>query len=340
MIRLNYMKILLLKCFRMDICKNKLILNTHMKIDIIKECNGELFMNKNKLILSNKDNKNGYVYRFLDKDGNVLYVGRTTDLVKRFAQHSHLTDNVDKIEYIKCKSLADMAWKEIYYINFFYNKLMTNVSDVYYDEVTDLKLHDNWIEYNHEPGYFKETYEQTLHDYNNYILNYPIIPYLNYKDLIHIIEYDKINSIGDGKYDLSSKWFDIHKEDEFIKKAKNNIYNFFKNISNTQLEYNMWSTYDCYAYLLKGKGYTKGFTSLYDEENFPNKTSLVYFANPFFPVTVNKKDMEMTEDEYSLTLLLKFLFRSALREGKEITIYIPSKRMRNLLKQWIEENSA
>ena len=41
-----------------------------------------------------------YVYRFLNKDNVITYVGRTVDLYKRFLKHAHLTDEVSKIEYI------------------------------------------------------------------------------------------------------------------------------------------------------------------------------------------------------------------------------------------------
>ena len=36
--------------------------------------------------------------------------------------------------------------------------------------------------------------------------------------------------------------------------------------------------------------------------------------------------------------MLQFLWRSAIREGKEINVYIPSIRMRKLLEQWIKDN--
>jgi len=32
------------------------------------------------------------------------------------------------------------------------------------------------------------------------------------------------------------------------------------------------------------------------------------------------------------------LFRSRLRDGKSISLYIPSKRMRELLKEWCKHN--
>ena len=35
-----------------------------------------------------------YVYRFLNKDNIITYVGRTVDLYKRFLQHDHLKNLV------------------------------------------------------------------------------------------------------------------------------------------------------------------------------------------------------------------------------------------------------
>lgn len=51
-----------------------------------------------------------------------------------------------------------------------------------------------------------------------------------------------------------------------------------------------------------------------------------------------QNNFEITEDQYALTELLQFMFKSALSNGKDIWIYIPSKRMRNLLKTWIEKD--
>lgn len=38
-----------------------------------------------------------YVYRFLNMDNKVLYVGRTHNLDQRFINHTHLTKHVEKI---------------------------------------------------------------------------------------------------------------------------------------------------------------------------------------------------------------------------------------------------
>ena len=67
-----------------------------------------------------------YVYRFLDKSQNVIYVGKSKqDLELRFAAHLHLPKEcyamVHKIQFISCKTESDMSIKEIYYINKYRN---------------------------------------------------------------------------------------------------------------------------------------------------------------------------------------------------------------------------
>lgn len=67
----------------------------------------------------------GGLYRFLDKDNNVIYIGKTSNLEARIEQHfskyGHLPkecyDNVRKIEFIKINNKTDMGIEELYYIN-------------------------------------------------------------------------------------------------------------------------------------------------------------------------------------------------------------------------------
>ena len=49
--------------------------------------------------------------------------------------------------------------------------------------------------------------------------------------------------------------------------------------------------------------------------------------------------IRVEEDQYALSELIQWIFRSALRDNKEITLYIPSKRMRKLLENWINKVS-
>ena len=87
--------------------------------------------------IENMNNK-FYVYRFINKDENIVYVGKTIDLKTRFRQHEYLTDDIIKIEYIECASEADMTWKEIYYINLYKNKDTTNNTIGYSQNIIDV----------------------------------------------------------------------------------------------------------------------------------------------------------------------------------------------------------
>lgn len=43
----------------------------------------------------------------------------------------------------------------------------------------------------------------------------------------------------------------------------------------------------------------------------------------------------MYEDDYALSEMIQWVWRSAIRDGKEIWVYIPSRRMRELFQNWL-----
>ena len=83
------------------------------------------------------NSRKAYVYRFIDKNSQTLYVGKTVDLDKRMREHwsknSHLKkqgrgdvyEKVQRIEYIKYRTELEALQKELEYINYYkprYNK--------------------------------------------------------------------------------------------------------------------------------------------------------------------------------------------------------------------------
>ena len=70
---------------------------------------------------------------------------------------------------------------------------------------------------------------------------------------------------------------------------------------------------------------------------------MAYIANRYMdPVIKNffvQHNIDVDEDGYALSEMLQFIWRSAIRQGKEIWIYIPSIRMRTLLIDWINNES-
>ena len=165
----------------------------------------------------------------------------------------------------------------------------------------------------------------------------------DYKSLIHIIDSEKLNLIGDSKWNLSSSWFKRNKDTALMDQLRNNIYNFFFNIRKSKSSDNLWTTMNDYRPLLSGKGYTKGFLFLNARaiNSYRNRTSLAYlfnvFLNPMVKGFFQDHNVVVDEDGYALAEMLQWIWRSAIRDGKEIWVYIPSRRMREFLINWIEE---
>lgn len=161
------------------------------------------------------------------------------------------------------------------------------------------------------------------------------------KDMIEIVENKKLNSIGDYETALSVSWFSKNKG-EGRKKLKNNIYNVFSNIwKDSEAEKRMWSTYKSMKEDLKGKGYTNGFSSLNLRASnmYRNKKYLVYACNLYMNVKeklyYQKNGIAVDDDKYALSIMIQWIWRSAIRDGEKIYLYIPSSRMRRILKDWM-----
>jgi hypothetical protein len=112
-------------------------------------------------------------------------------------------------------------------------------------------------------------------------------------------------------------------------------------IAKSKSQENMWTTYKEFQKSLKGKGYTKGFVPCNSRatNEYKGKKALAYianrFTNPCIKQFFNANGVEIDEDKIALSELVQWIFRSAIRDGKEVYLYIPSKRMRSLLQNWL-----
>ena len=72
--------------------------------------------------------------------------------------------------------------------------------------------------------------------------------------------------------------------------------------------------------------------------DFSDRTNLLYLVNRYLPVEIEKyfrrRGCPINEDEFATSELLQWIWRSAIRDGKKINLYIPSSRMRKLLFDW------
>ena len=162
-------------------------------------------------------------------------------------------------------------------------------------------------------------------------------------EMIHILDNSSLNRIGNRYNSLSMKW---HKTSGKVNELKNNIYNCINNIwRGIPANRKMWGTFVDQFNKLKGKGYTKSFLpfNMRATNDYRTCDHLVYPPNIFMNVGESMfyvtHGIEVDNDMYALSIMVQWIWRSAIRDGKPIYIYIPSKRMRTLLQKWIEDTS-
>jgi len=160
--------------------------------------------------------------------------------------------------------------------------------------------------------------------------------------LIHIVDNARMNSIGNGKYALSKAWYERRDYDHRdIKAMRNNMDNFFRNMTRSDTADRLWTCFKTDAQKVGGSRYRKSFLQLASRatNEYADTTCLAYLVNRFADPNVLKffarKDIHIDPKNFALSEMLQWIWRSAIRNGEEITLYIPSKRMRTYLTEWM-----
>lgn len=166
-------------------------------------------------------------------------------------------------------------------------------------------------------------------------------PYTQHlSELIHICDNEKLNSIGADRYALSSTWYE-KASSKAISDLRNNLFNYFHNIMKAKSKEVLWTSFKNYESKLSGPGYTNGFISctLRATNEYRSRKYMAYcvngFANPFKHRYLSDIGSQYDDDIYALSNMVQWIWRSQIRDGKEIWIYVPSERMRSLLVRWI-----
>ena len=168
--------------------------------------------------------------------------------------------------------------------------------------------------------------------------------------LITIVSDPKLNSIGStSKHEkkfcpLSATWYKRQDEDS-LKGIHNLIYNYFKNRTTGPASLSMWTCYSTQEAKLRGNGYAKGFVACNARatNEHRHRTNLAYMINlymvPIVKTFIESRGVKVDQDQYALSALVQWIFRSAIRDGQPITLFIPSERMRRLLMDWLNPKS-
>ncbi len=173
-------------------------------------------------------------------------------------------------------------------------------------------------------------------------------PPVDYRDLIKIVTDDKMNNVGRGKYSLSMKWYE-HRgyNNAEIKLLRNNLRRFFESLTDSTSSTRLWTSFKRDRDKLTQKsGRFRGsflYVSARATNEYRNRTAIAYLVNRFTDPNLMKffisNGIALDQDKFALSEMLQWIWRSAIRDDKPINLYIPSKRMRDLLINWMNENS-
>ena len=122
---------------------------------------------------------------------------------------------------------------------------------------------------------------------------------------------------------------------------RNCAYNFYRNKCKVPTKEVMWTTFKDFKDKIRPSGLNDQFVSenARATNDYQHKSTCIYIANRYTnPVIKNffsMHDVQVDMDLFALSELLQWLFRSRIRTGKSINVYIPSIRMRTLLEQYL-----
>lgn len=215
----------------------------------------------------------------------------------------------------------------------------------YYYQVNEIEVKYIGTKYENGTYYFSDT--PFIPDYAKGLKNKIHILHEEWDDHPIYSQADlksNLNNIGKGRYDLSATWYEKEKNRRgrpVLNQLKRNVENILRNKYNAKTNEIMWTTFKDYKNFLKGRGYTKGFVpcNIRATNDYKDRIYLAYcvniFFNPAFKGYFKSKGIKTDENLYALSEMIQWIWRSGIREGKDIWIYIPSRRMRNLLKNWL-----
>lgn len=278
--------------------------------------------------------ENGYV-----KWNHREYAGDRFSHIKHLAYTNNLIIHNNMAMYWTFPATVFKAFKDVYILTYmFYGQLQR-----YYFDLFNVKYKFHSVNFNIEVGkyeltpYVRPTQEKELLELKEKIRIY-------YK-----VRQDKkdLNAIGEEAGAFSSSWIKRHLNDKSIlKMITDNAYNFYRNKCQAKSSKVMWTCVKEFEKNLAVPKAKKQFVEVTCRatNNYVERDTLIYLANRYMnPVTkqfFKSHDIRVDEDLWALSELIQWLFRSAIRNGEAVNLYIPSSRMRELLEKYLNGESV
>lgn len=158
--------------------------------------------------------------------------------------------------------------------------------------------------------------------------------------LIDIYE-GRYNHIGNEHNALSVTWYK-GQYDSVIRKIQKELYNYLRNHLKVKSGDIMWTCFKDQQRTLKGMGYANSHVvhNARAINDYRTRSSLAYMVNryvhPSLTQYFSNRGIKIDQDRFALSELIQWVWRSRIRDGQAIKLYIPSVRMRQLLNAWMD----
>lgn len=174
-----------------------------------------------------------------------------------------------------------------------------------------------------------------------------LVPYDKKYDEARILDlkskidiYDgKYNTVGESPTSLSFNWYKT-KTSSVKEVIGKNVYNFFRHEKGLLYKDCIWTSY---KNSIKVANYAKSFIphNLRATNDYSDTKAVAYCVNryvsPFIDRYFSEKGIIVNHDIYALSEMLQLIWRSGIRNNEPISVYIPSKRMRELLIKFLNK---
>lgn len=179
-----------------------------------------------------------------------------------------------------------------------------------------------------------------------------------YSSLIEVFHKPRYDRDDQNETDYSASWWKQALKNKSIEEERKILYSFFFNYCDRNADLNGWTVFKGdevdkdadgipigeLQKKMSGKGYTKGFisSSARATNDYAHKANMAYMINKYQnPIIENFfKAMGFTidqkqRDEFALSEMVQWIFRSRIRNKEKIKLLIRSKRMRRLFEMWM-----
>jgi hypothetical protein len=156
----------------------------------------------------------------------------------------------------------------------------------------------------------------------------------------------QLNVVGDKRNALSTSWFEKPTNKDLIATLRKNTYNFLANMCKANKDTALWTTVKGNNDKIMNKVKPRSFAGCFiamtmrATNSYKDRFHLAYLINRFMN-PIEKKFFEqygvtVDEDAWALSELIQWVWRSRIRDGLPVSIYIPSKRMRELFQRYLK----